>query len=89
MDEASSHTYEILDPSHITDMEKMFGIAKKYHSIGSLLRNWIMYMIRYLILKEEKVAFHSGSVPVTNIFFQKLNTKILIMTIFKVFKIFG
>ena len=31
-------------------------------------------MIRYLILQEEKIAFHKGNLPDTNNFFLKCNT---------------
>ena len=62
-----------LETVQISEDEKILGIAKKTHTDGSLLRNWITYMLRFLIMEEEKIAYHTGSIPKTNTFLQKFN----------------
>ena len=63
-----------LHPVQISDEEKTLGIAKRKHSTGSLLRNWVTYILRFLILEEEKLSYHCGSVANPNRFLKKFNS---------------
>ena len=49
---------KLLNPKHLTDEEKAFGITQKKSTTDILLRNWITYLLRECITLEERNAFH-------------------------------
>ena len=52
-----------LYPLPITDSEKVLGIVKNKPSSGILLRNWVTFLLRKVILEQEKVYFHKKTAP--------------------------
>ena len=42
-----------LHPVNVNDGEKAFGVVKKNHTTGSLLRNWLTFKLRDHISQEE------------------------------------
>ena len=48
-----------LHPTSVTDEEKAFGIVLRKHTTGTMLRNWLTYLLRECIAKEERAAYHS------------------------------
>ena len=47
-----------LHPKAVTDEEKAFGIIERKQTPGILIRNWITYLLRECISKEERLAYH-------------------------------
>ena len=43
-----------IHPKHVTDEEKAFGIIERKQTPGILIRNWITYLLRECISKEER-----------------------------------
>ena len=52
-----------LHPNLVNDEEKTFGIVEKKKTPGILLRNWLTYILRECISKEERIAYHSAKTP--------------------------
>ena len=52
-----------LHPDPISDSEKILGIARKKQTTGSLLRNWITFILRQTIIQEERIAYHATTKP--------------------------
>ena len=50
-------------PSTVTQEEKAFGIVQKKPTPGILLRNWVTYLLRKFIAKQERAAYHSSNIP--------------------------
>ena len=47
----------------VTEEEKAFGIVQKKQTNGILLRNWLTYLLREFIAREERAAYHSAKKP--------------------------
>ena len=60
-----------LYPIPVSDVEKILGIARKTQKTGSLLRNWITFMLRKTIMQEERIAYHAATKPNAQRFLQK------------------
>ena len=65
-----------LHDKSVDDLEKAFGIVNIKKSNGMILRNWITYKMRELILQFERKAYHSSKIPSMDIFKAKLNQSI-------------
>ena len=52
-----------LHPVPVSYEEMAFGIVTEKPKSGILLRNWITFMARELIMKEERLAFHGSTKP--------------------------
>ena len=69
-----------LHPVPVSEEEMVFGIVLKKQTTGSLLRNWITFLLRELTMQEERVAYHASTKP--NI--QKITKKINISFNFEI-----
>ena len=65
-----------LHDKSVDDIEKAFGIVDIKKSNGMILRNWITYKMRELILQFERKAYHSAKIPSMDVFKAKLNQSI-------------
>ena len=63
-------------PTSPTSLEMAFGLqaANDKEKYQTTLRNWLTFSLRYLIMQEERSAFHAGKVPSIERFFVKYNT---------------
>ena len=50
-----------LHPVPVSDEEKVFGIVQKKTTTGIILRNWLTYLLRECITREEREAYYSPS----------------------------
>ena len=71
-----STTLHKLHPGNVTDEEKAFGIMTKKQLTGIYLRNWLTYLMRDQILKEERIAYNTSTQPCTNNVKLKFNNRI-------------
>ena len=49
-----------LYPATVTEEERAFGIVQKNSPVGIILRNWLTYLLRDSIMKEEREAYYSS-----------------------------
>ena len=52
-----------LHPVPTSEEEMILGIVRKKHTIGSLLRNWITFLLRETIMEEEKLSYYAATKP--------------------------
>ena len=52
-----------LHPHPVSKEEMAFGIPRKKQTTGTLLRNWITFMLRESIMYEERLAYHGSTKP--------------------------
>ena len=52
-----------LYPIPVSNSEKVLGIVKNKQSTGTLLRNWLTFLLRKVVLDEEKTSFYKKSAP--------------------------
>ena len=50
-------------PCNVTQEEKAFGIVQKKQTTSILLRNWVTYLLREFIAKQERAAYLSSKIP--------------------------
>ena len=62
-----------IHPGTVTEEEKAFGIVQKKQTTGIVLRNWLTYLLRECIAKEERTAYHSSKIPSSENTKQKFN----------------
>ena len=53
-------------PAPVTEEEKAFGIFLRKPTTGTLIRNWVTYLLRDCITQEEREAYHSKRPSVKN-----------------------
>ena len=75
-----------LHPNSVTDEEKAFGIIERTQTPGILLRNWLTNLLRELISKEERIAYHSGKKPNFQTVKRKCNNALELEIILKILR---
>ena len=73
-------------PNSVTNEEKAFGIIGKKQTPGILLRNWLTYLLREYISKEERIAYHSAKKPNFQTVKRKFNNALELEIILKILR---
>ena len=75
-----NHTWTLLLPTlnhlhwkQINDEEKALGIVNIQKSNGMILRNWLTYKLREMIMQFERAAYHSPQYTSIDLFKAKYN----------------
>ena len=75
-----------LHPKAVTDEEKAFGIIERKQTPGILIRNWITYLLRECISKEERLAYHLAKIPNPQNIKRKFNNAFELEIILKILR---
>lgn len=70
----------------ITDEEKSFGIVTKNLKTGQAMRNWLSFMLRESISKEEKKSYHTKTRPDIRKVKREFNSKVKTEIRIKIFQ---
>ena len=65
-----------IHPIQVTIQERIFGIVQRKQETSISLRNWLTYLLREFISKEERIAYHSSKKPCLQNFKQKFNSTV-------------
>ena len=66
-----------LHPEPVSESEMILGIVRKKQITGSLLRNWITFKMRQVIMQEERLAYHAATKPNSQKVLQKFVNSLL------------